>query len=146
MIQSGHLIAILESLAEGIEVHRLVDRDDMTEGERKRHIGDGIRVLRRRELEDYLYDPSVLRTFLESEGCEQTAVTKVLEARDDLLKDQSGPTNMKDVSQPLLTKIRKITGLPALGNSRNEFAIQFLVPALRGTKNVLEELREDVLG
>ena len=145
VIRSEHLVAVLKSVAHGIDVRKLVDRDDMTDGERTRKIGHRIRVLRRRELEEYLYDAEVLRTFLETVGCEN-AVAEVLDERDSLLKRQEGPANVKDVSQELFAKIRDATGLPNLGNKREEFASQFLVPALRATSCVYEELREDVFG
>ena len=145
VIRSEHLVAVLKSVARGIDVHKLVDRDDMTDGERTRKIGQGIRVLRRRELEEYLYDAEVLRTFLETAGCEDT-VAEVLDERDSLLNLQEGPANVKDVSQELFAKIRDATGLPNLGNKREEFATQFLVPALRATSCVYQELREDVFG
>lgn len=145
VIQSGHLVAILEAMAEGIEVYRLIDRDDMTDNERARKTDEGIRVLRRREVEEYLYDPDVLHTFLKSHGCEEK-MEEVLRARDEFMNSQAGPANVKDVSRNLLSSVRKITRLPNLGNSRDEFALQFLVPALRETQSVLRELREDVFG
>ena len=116
----------------------------MTEDERGRQIGEGLHVLRRRELEEYLYDPEVLRMFLESQGCGEIAVTEVLKERDALVNNQSRPANIKDVSRPLFEAIRRITRLSNLGNSRQEFALQFLVPARSKTQNMFEELREDV--
>ena len=146
VIQSTHLVGILEAIAEGTEVVRLVDRDDMTEDERNRKIGDGIRVLRRRELEEYLYDSRVLRTFLTSHGCENAILEEVLSAQEGLMADQEGPKNVKDVSQKLFGMIRKTTRLSNLGNDREEFAFQFLVPALQSTDEVFDELREDIFG
>ena len=146
VLRSEHLVAILKSVASGVAVNKLIDRDDMTDCQRALNIADGTRVLRRRELEEYLYDPAVLRTFLERAGCQESVVTQVLEERDSLLNAQAAPANIKEVSQQLFEKIRKATGLANLGNRRSEFALQFLVPALRATPNVYCELREDVVG
>ncbi len=146
IIRSEHLIAILESVAQGINVHKVIDRDDMSARERADKIKQGTRVLRRRELEDYLYDPAVLRTFLKDSGCKGDIVEKVLNELEALLEGQDGPEKVKDVSQELLECIRTVTRLPNLGNDRKEFALQHLVPALRGTPDVYGELREDVLG
>ena len=145
MIQSEHLVAILKAIASGIEVEKLIDRDDMTAEERSRKIAQGIRVLRRRELEEYLYDPEVLRTFLQTVG-KESVVGQVLSERESLVNGQPGPTNIKDVSRQLFTEIRNATGLANLGNNREQFAAQFLLPALRETHMVYEELREDVFG
>ena len=144
VVQLEHLVAILKSIASGIDVQKLIDRDDMTDDQRAQTIATGIRVLRRRELEEYLYDPEVLRTFLEKEGCEETTVETVVKKRESLLNTQSGPKNIKDVSRNLFETIRGITGLPNLGRNREEFASQFLVPALGNTQLVYQELREDL--
>ena len=146
VIQSEHLVGILKSIARGIDVEKLIDRDDMTDKERSRKIAQGIRVLRRRELEEYLYDPEVLRTFLQTEGCEESVVETALSKRESLVNGQPGPKNIKDVSRELFDAIRRDTGLSNLGNDREEFASQFLVPALRSTHMVYEELREDLFG
>ena len=146
VIQSEHLVTILKSVAHGIDVQKLIDRDDMTDEERSRKITQGIRVLRRRELEEYLYDPEVLRTFLEMEGCEEAVVETVVSRRGSLLNGQLGTKNIKGVSRDLFMAIRSATGLPNLGNNREEFVLQFLVPALGRTHVVFQELREDVFG
>ena len=146
VIQSEHLVTILKSLAHGIDVRKLIDRDDMTDGERAQKIDQGIRVLRRREIEEYLYDPAVLRTFLHTEGCREAAVEKVLNERESLVSGQAGPNNIKDVSRDLFAMIRRVTELSNLGNSREEFACEFLVPALGKTPGVYDKLGEDVFG
>ena len=146
VIQSEHLVTILKSLAHGIDVRKLIDRDDMTDGERAQKIDQGIRVLRRREIEEYLYDPAVLRTFLHTEGCGEAAVEKVLNERESLVSGQAGPNNIKDVSRDLFAMIRRVTELSNLGNSREEFVCEFLVPALGKTPGVYDKLREDVFG
>ena len=145
VIQSEHLVAILKAIASGIDVEKLIDRDDMTAEERSRKIAQGIRVLRRRELEEYLYDPEVLRTFLRTVG-KESVVEQVLSERESLVNGQPGPTNIKDVSRQLFTEIRNATKLANFGNNREQFAAQFLLPALRSTHMVCEELREDVFG
>ena len=144
VIQSDQLVTILKSVAHGIDVQKLIDRDDMTDEERARKIAQGIRVLHRRELEEYLYDPEVLRTFLQTEGCEEAVIDTVVSKRESLLIGQHGPKNIKDVSRDLFSAIRSDTGLSNLGNNREEFACQFLVPALGKTRAVYQELREDV--
>ncbi len=146
VIQSGHLMAILEGIAKGAEVFQVIDRDDMAESQRDQKIAKGIRVLRRRELEEYLYDSEVLRTFLVLQGCSETTITDILKAKNDIILNQPGPVNIKDVSRDLFDMIRNTSRLPNLGNSRKEFALQFLVPALCKTQIVFDELREDVFG
>ncbi len=146
VIRSEHLVAVLQSVACGIAVHKVIDRDDMSDQERTRKIEQGTRVLRRRELEDYLYDQAVLRTFLETSSCGENVVEAVLNERRSLLNGQAGPVNVKDISRKLFERIRNATKLQNLGNTREEFALQHLVPALRETPSVYGELRKDVFG
>ena len=146
VIKSEHLMTILSAVAAGIEVVRLIDRDNMADEEREIRIQDGIRVLCRREIEEYLYDRKVLRTFLESQDQSEDVVDKVLEKQVALLTQNPGPPNIKDSSQGLFEFIRRTTKIPNLGSSREAFAVEFLVPALSGTPSVLEELREDIFG
>lgn len=146
VVKSTHLVGVLNAVASGIDVKKVIDRDDMTGQERDKKIAQGIRVLRRRELEEYLYDPDVLRTFLRTEGCEEVVIERILGTRSSLVNDQPGPQNIKDVSRELFDAIRRESKLSNLGNDRAEFAVHFLVPALRATPNVYGEIRGDVFG
>ena len=146
VIQAKHIVAILEAIASGIVVSKLIDRDDMTDEERSKKIAQGNRVLGRRELEEYLYDPEVLRTFLQTAGCAEPIVETVLDRRQALVNGQQGPMNIKDVSRDIFEAIRSATALPNLGNNRQQFESQFLVPALCKTQVVYQELQEDVFG
>ena len=66
--RSEDLIAVLKAVAKGATVLRVIDRDEMAEETRKKRIQEGIRVLRYRELENYLYDSRVVATFLRRNG------------------------------------------------------------------------------
>ena len=143
VMKSQDLINALDAVAKGSKVYRLVDRDDMTDGERNEQTSNGILILRRRELEDYLYDEAVLKSFLEEKGCLSCSVD-VLNERKRLIDNHDGPENIKDISTKLLQFIKKETRLQNLGNKREEFALQHLVPALRKTDVVYKELLTDI--
>ena len=144
VVRSGPLIAVLRAVSKGATISRVIDRDEMTDNAREQKIATGLRVLRRRELENYLYDPDVLKTFLSNNG-RVTAVNSVLAKQTQLLEGISVATaDMKKVSQKLLATIRQLTKIANLGNSRIEFAQQHLVPALRQTPSVLQELERDL--
>ncbi len=140
---SQNLIRVLQAVTESTSVWSVIDRDDMTDDERARSLDDGVRVLRRRELENYLYDPEVLRTFLMQNGKENLA-EDILEKRQQLLDDSRMPDNIKDTTQQLFGYIRSATRITNLGNRREGFALSHLVPALRETPVVFQELLEDV--
>ena len=146
VMKSDHLVTILTAIASGIEVWKLIDRDDMADYAREQKINSGVRVLNRRELEEYLYDREVIRNFLLSKCCDENVIGKVLDKREEFISGQHGPRNVKEFSRSIFDDIRRIARLPNLGNSREEFALQFLVPALRKTDGVYDELRGDVFG
>ena len=138
------LIAVLQAVAKGIEIHRLIDRDDMTDEFRERRLQEGIRVLKRREIENYLFDPKVLRSFLKLNGKEDL-VSTVLAKRDELLNGSTSDTcDTKSFTQNLFRFIRRTSQIANMGNTRDEFALEHLVPALRATPAVFSELEEVV--
>ena len=144
VVRSEPLIAVLRAVSRGATISRLIDRDEMTDNAREQKIATRLRVLKRRELENYLYDPDVLKTFLSNNG-KVTAIDNVLAKQSQLLEGISVATaDMKTVSQELLATIRQSTGIANLGNSRIEFAQQHLVPALRQTPLVFQELERDL--
>ena len=141
---SENLMAILGSVAQGIKVWRLTDRDEMADRERERMIEDGIQVLTRREIENYLYDPAVLRSFLGEEGRDALA-DQILEGVRAIVPDeQIRFGDVKAQTQTVLELIRQQAGIPNLGNSRQEFALAHLAPALKKTPEVFRELEQDV--
>ncbi len=140
---SQSLMSVLGAIAKGITVWRVIDRDDMDPGERTAAIEGGIRVLGRRELENYLYDPEVLRTFLRRNEREELAAA-VLNKREELLASLAMADNVKSVTQELFEFIREKTGINTLGRRRQRFALSQLLPALRETPSVFQELEEDI--
>ncbi len=141
---SDDLIAVLKAVAQGASVWKVIDRDDMTEEARKNRAQDGTRVLRRRELENYLYDRRVIESFLDVNG--QGDVTgNILSKLDELLSGCSSEFgDIKPITRDLFQHIRVTTQLHSLGNTRREFAVQHLAPALKRTPDVLQELEGDV--
>lgn len=140
---SQNMISAVGAIAKGVTVWPVIDRDDMTDDERSQKIATGVRVLRRRELENYLYDPEVLRTFLNMNGKEDLTVA-ILKKRQELLDCSDMPDDVKAVTQQLVEYIRSQTRIPTLGRRREGFALSHLVPALRETPSVFQELLEDV--
>ena len=144
--RSEDLIGVLRAVVKGSTIWKLIDRDNMTCEAREEKISEGILVLSRRELENYLYDPEVLQTFLRLNNREECADRILKEHKVELL---SGSTMAeadltKDKTRDLFAFIKKSTQLGNLGNKRDEFALYHLAPALRQTPAVYQELRADV--
>ena len=142
--KSENPVAILTAIAKGIQFGRLIDRDNMTEDARKKLITNGTNVLRRREIENYLYDPDVIATFLEKIK-KQDLESDILAERQRLLSHCATPSdNVKAISRELFEYIRRLTRHGNLGKTRREFAEGYLIPALKETGHVFDELHEDI--
>ena len=128
----------------GTKIWRLIDRDDMTDSARHERIQQGVNVLTRRELENYLYDPDVLTRFCEREN-KLDLVSSILAKAQELLNgEQTEFVDLKPITRELLDYIQKTTRIPNLGKDRREFALEHLVPALREAPNILDELERDI--
>ena len=142
--KSEVLIAVLQSVAKGTDIWRLIDRDEMAESAREEKIQRDIRVLRRRELENYLFAPEVLSAFCKGENKEGLE-TEILGKAQELLNGGAPEfADLRPITRELLRFIKLKTQLQNLGNDRREFALEHLAPALRETPNVFQELEEDI--
>ena len=145
---SEDLMTVLKAITRGIRVWRLIDRDDMTDAARRERIQQGIRVLDRREIENYLYDPRVLRSLYRKHGIDDLA-DDIVAIRQRLLDESpEAPDDVKAITQDLFQAIRghfsQISPSVRLGNSRAEFAVEHLASAVRDSDEVYEELRRVV--
>ncbi len=135
------LAAVIEALLEGVEILRLIDRDDMTDEVRTIRLeNDNMRILSRREIENFLYDPAVLTTFFRLHGYSELPASI-----EELLPDPAHG-DMRQVNREVLNKARQMLPRMHLGNDRKEFALVHLAPALRNTPEVFHKLEEDVFG
>ena len=142
--KSEVLIAVLQSVAKGADIWRLIDRDEMTESARRERIQQDVRVLSRRELENYLYAPEVLSAFCKREDKEGVE-SEILGKAQELLGGGAPEfADLRPLTRELFEFIKAKTRLQNIGNDRREFALEHLVPALRESPNVLRELEEDI--
>ena len=138
--QSEHLQAIIKEILTGAEILRLRDRDDMTDGQREESVEESnLRILSRRELENFLYDPKVILTLFETHGhrCVPPDIHKLL-VNDPITSD------IKQISQQVLNAAKAVILGEFLGNKRQEFELDHLVPALIDTRSIFEELERDI--
>ena len=142
-VEKGDVIPVLGAVVPEVRVLRLIDRDDMPDASRDQEIGRGIRVLRRREIENYVWDKSVVHKALQNIGLENTVIAGILNEypfpnpeQDDMKKDNH--------QQTFFERIRRTEGISLPGRNRREFVFSHLAPALRQTEAVYQELRADV--
>ena len=142
-VEKGDMIPVLEAIVPSVSVSRLIDRDDMPDPVREEKMRLGIGVLRRREIENYLWDKSVVRKALANIGAEATEIHEVLKSYPfhDCNSDDMKSNNQLQV---LFETIRRMANIANPGRNRREFAFAHLAIALRETEEVYEELAEDI--
>lgn len=128
----------------GIEVRRVIDRDDhgpLDVAEFKR---DGIRTLGKRHLEAYLYDEEVLRALCGSLGRPENfpALQAARAAAMAASVARGNPADdVKSAAPTIYVEAKRILGLSSHGNDQMAFARNVLSPLVTPGLAVYEELR-----
>ena len=142
-VEKGDVISVLEAVVPNVIVWRLIDRDDMPDPTRDQKIRVGIRVLRRREIENYLWDKAVVQKALQNMGAVDHVVASILKEYP-FPNPKEDDMKMGNQQQAFFEKIRWAEGVSLPGRNRKEFTFAHLALALRETDAVYQELKEDV--
>lgn len=141
------LAEALRLLIGGLEVVRLIDRDDRTKERSAELRRDGIRVLSKRNLESYLFDDEILKALASSVGkagkTEEllTEKERIRSSRTDDAKD-----DLKPSSGEIYVACKKILDLTQCGNTAEEFMQATLALLIKPGMSVYEELKRDIFG
>ncbi len=137
---SDDLAAVIKEVVDGAEILKLIDRDDMTDEGRADLLAKDsqLRILRRREVENYLYDSAVLQVFFATYG-----LAVLPNAIQTLLVDAT-TGDARHARQSILREARRLLQGVLLGRDSREFELSHLVPALKATESVYRELEEDI--
>ncbi len=140
------LAEALLSLIDGLEVVRLIDRDDRTEVEIEEAELQGVRVLSKRNLESYLLDDEVLQALAESVG-RQDQIEELREKKRCLIAETEGPEDdLKPLAGKLRVTCKQMLSLTQCGNTTMAFMRDTLAPLIRPGMRVYEELKCDIFG
>lgn len=142
------LAQALLSLVDGLDVVRLIDRDDRSDQEISDARGDGVRVLSRRNLESYLFDDHVLRTLAGWAGQEDKAEELVAEKKR-IIDEQSGSSpsdDLKPASGKIYNVCKNTLNLTKCGNNAKAFMRDTLAPLIKSEMTVYQELKDDIFG
>ena len=132
-------IPVIRAVAKGVEVSELRDRDNATGNEIKQMAKEGIKVLQRRAIEDYLLDDEVL-----------LALRKELKLADEekintLIRLRKDHMDAKGASQQILQKLQE-WGVPNIGSNRESFLRDTIAPLIQPGMLVYEELKTIIFG
>ena len=136
----------LKQLVGGIEIIRLIDRDDRSKAEVQDERGRGVRVLSRRNLESYLFDDEILVALAEKEGQSEKSA-ELLDEKKSLLSQSAGANdNLKPIRGQLYIACKQSLGLVGCGNTTETFMRDTLAPLVRPDMKTYCQLREDIFG
>ena len=139
------LAEALRLLVGGLEITRLIDRDDRTDNEVANLATKGVRVLSRRNLESYLFDDEVLCALAAWEGKEDKVNDLLVEKRNILTTGFDEPADdLKPVSGRLYVESKRILSLAQRGNDTRAFMRDTLAPLIEPGMAIYEELKRDI--
>ena len=140
------LAQTLLSLVDGLDVVRLIDRDDRSDQDIADARNNGVRVLSRRNLESYLFDDEVLRALATSVGNENKADDLIAEKMHiiDSRPDSSPPDDLKPSSGEIYNSCKSILKLTQCGNNVKSFMRDTLAPLIERNMTVYNDLKRDI--
>ena len=139
------LAEALRLLISGLQIIRLVDRDDRSPEEIEDAKKEGVKVLSRRNLESYLFDDEVLEELATAKGKEDN-VNELLEEKEKILTSMSNRAkdDLKPASGRIYLECKKVLGLVGCGNNAETFMRDTLAPLIKPEMSVYKQLKQDI--
>jgi hypothetical protein len=138
---------LLRALAPGVNITRVIDRDDRTDDEIRALQTQAVRVLSRRTIESYLLDDSVLQALCEAFGQPELA-QQLVEAKAEALRNSvtaGGPVDdLKRTAGDIYNAAKRLFPGRKLGSDKRAFMKGFCAPLIRQLAPLYSELRRDV--
>ena len=133
-------VSVVNAVTKGAQVFGLRDRDQATPAEANRLQKEGIKVLKRGKIEDYLLSDDVLQALCRRnrlEPCEEK-VAELVELRDS-------PPDIKSATNQIRQKVID-WGVQGAGETREGFLRDTLAPLVGPGMSTYEELKQIVFG
>jgi hypothetical protein len=140
---------LLAALAPGVDLRRLIDRDDRTDADIVALQRQGVRVLTRRHIESYLLDDDVLTRLCADLG-DASLAASLLAAKATALQGSTaagGPADdFKRIGGDVYNAAKRLFNPKKLGNDQRAFMRAFCAPLIHPGTAVYRELKLDVFG
>lgn len=143
------VVSLLQALAPGVNLSRVIDRDDRTNDEIRELGAQGVRVLSRRTIESYLLDDAILVSMCESFG-EPEVTPRLLAAKAAALESSigaGGPADdLKRTAGDIYNAAKRLFPSRKLGSDKRAFMKGICARLIRPDGSVYSTLRSDVFG
>ena len=140
------LAETLRLLIDGLEIVRLIDRDNRTENAIVKLNQQGVQVLSWRNLEAYLFHDEVLRELAISKG-QEDKTGELIAAKQQFRNAKSGtnsPNDLKPIRREIYSACNHILQLVECGDDVAEFMLETLAPLIKPGMHVYEQLKHDI--
>jgi predicted ATPase len=128
----------------GIEVRRLIDRDDKSDVEVESERKKGALVLSRRNLEAYLFSDELIRRLCENNGKPEVA-DRVITLRDTKIAEKKAAVDdYKAAAGETYVALKRELGLKQSGNDTHEFMRETLAPLVTPDTAAFKDLYRDI--
>lgn len=134
---------VLKKLAPGIKTWKVFDRDDRSPQEILDLQSDGVHVLKRRDLESYLWDDEILDKLAIKQNLDQSTILK--DKKQELLSNLPSTIpvdDIKAISGDLYNFCKSQLSLTQCGNNAEAFARDTLAPLVTPDTGVYKELKQ----
>lgn len=143
------LMQSIQALVTGASVVRLIDRDDHSELDVAEKQRNGVHVLSRRAIENFLFADEVLGALCASEGKPEVTVD-LKDAKQSAINESVGRGNprddLKSAAGGIYNAAKQLLQLTGKGNDWRGFARSTLAPLIRPGMTIYEELKRDIFG
>lgn len=140
---------IIQTLLRSVQIIKVIDRDERSDKEVSELIVNGIRVLKKRNLESYLLDDSVIKKLCEKIG-KPEEYNECIKEKMDILNEsivRGKPSNdYKSVRGEIYTVLKKRLNLTQCGNSADTFIRDTLAPLITPDMDIYKELDDAIFG
>jgi len=135
----------LKTLASGVDLIRLIDRDDNSPQQIEDFKNTNVRVLSYRNLETCLFEDEVLRLLASSTGNDDKA-NELVTKKNEIVSANSKatPDDLKPASGEIYNACIRILKLTRAGNDSRAFMRDTLAPLIESGTTVYKRLRRDI--
>lgn len=140
---------LLNALAPGVNLTRIIDRDDRTDDEIQALNAQNVSVLSRRTIESYLLDDLILERLCVDFGNAELA-PQLLASKYEALRvsvENGGPTDdFKRPSGEIYNAAKRLFPTRKLGSDKRAFLKGICAPIVRQVDSIYIELKQDIFG
>ena len=136
-----NLIPVIKAITKGVKISRLIDRDDNAPEEVEQQEKEGIMILNRRNIENYLLDDEVLISLCEKEN-KKDKIPHLLREKETIIENSGYVDDLKPVSGKIYNKTKEVLSLTNAGDNHRSFMKYTLVPLITEEMKVYKELEK----